>query len=69
MGGLCLEDDYVTIFWERRLLDRIKWWWPEAESLKKQLTCKNPKFGKKLNGHENKRSNLRFVKHLPYITG
>ena len=46
MGGLCLEDDYVTIFWERRLLDRIKWWWPEAESLKKQLTYKNPKFGK-----------------------
>ena len=51
------------------MLDRWRRWWPEVESLKKQLTCKNPKFGKKLNGHENKRSNLRFVKHLRYITG
>ena len=41
----------------------------EGGEFEKAIDMQKPQVWKKLNGHENKGSNLRFVKHLPYITG
>ena len=40
----------------------------EGGEFEKAIDMQKPQVWKKLNGHENKGSNLCFVKHLPNIT-
>ena len=40
-----------------------------GEEFKKAIDMQKSQVWKKLNGHKNKGSNFRFVKHLPNITG